>query len=122
MKIRRTHPLSAGIARALRMAVLLPTEDHVRLRVQVVSARGETLAEGHLDGFDQAVFLRDQLRPLGFFEYLPTAVGQADQHDLVLREQDGTDPAVADGLVRQGDSTSWPPGARLQPPAGRLAP
>lgn len=109
MKISRSHAVAAGIARAFHMAVLLPSQDRVRLRVRVLSRGGALLAEGDLRGFDQAAFLRDQLQPLGFFEYAPPPERKARARDLVLRQLQG-DTSTA-RLVRKPPPQAWPPPA-----------
>lgn len=99
-----------GVMHAFQMAAHLPSEEHVRLRVGVLSSEGLVIAGGELRGFEQLAFLREQLQIIGFFEHLPAPREPDYGCDLVLKQQARGD-ALAGGLLRRGGPL-WPPAAR----------
>ncbi|HYE39497.1 MAG TPA: hypothetical protein VEB23_06185 [Ramlibacter sp.] len=101
----------AGVARAFQMASHLPSQEHVRLRVGVLSAEGVMIAGGVVRGFEQAGFLRDQLRIIGFDEHLPSRGEPNYGCDLVLKQQPRLRDGVGADLLRRGRPL-WPPRAR----------
>jgi hypothetical protein len=98
----------AGVAHAFQMASHLPSRERVRLRIGVLSAEGVMIAGGVVSGFEQAGFLRDQLRIIGFDEHLP-ARGEPDYGcDLVLKQLPRPHEGASSDLLRRG-RLLWPP-------------
>lgn len=105
----------AGVTHAFQMASHLPSHERVRLRIGVLSAEGVMIAGGMLRGFEQAGFLRDQLRLLGFDEHVP-ARGEPDYGcDLMLKQQPRAREAAGADLVRR-ERPLWPPARKREGP------
>src|SRR5688500_5579880 len=79
--------LLAAIEHASQMAELLPRKDKAVVRVGVLSCDDTLLWTGSLRGLGQARFLRDQLRPLGFDEYLPPPGQTLAGCDWLLKQE-----------------------------------
>lgn len=100
-------PDVAGVQRAFQMANGLPTHDRARLRVGVLSADGLMISSGTLRGVEQAGFLRDQLKLLGFAEYVPPRPVDAMGCDILLKHVP-QESAPAPDLLRSAGAL-WPP-------------
>lgn len=86
MNLERTTADPAAVARAMQMAMHLPTQEGKHLRVQVLNRDGHLLASGVLEGFDQVAFLTDILRTVGTFDMVPPALAKQRGCDVMVRE------------------------------------
>jgi hypothetical protein len=103
----KTIPDIAAVQRAFQMANGLPTHDRARLRVGVLAADGLMISTGMLRGFEQVGFLRDQLRLLGFAEYVPPRPMDAMGCDILLKHMPEASGDASDLLRSAG--ALWPP-------------
>lgn len=108
--------LLAAIEHAFQMAVLLPRKDKVAIRVGVLSCDDTLLWTGSLHGLGQARFLRDQLRPLGFDEYLPVSGQSVAGCDWLLKEEPAAARQARQEIVRSSTARRWPPARNGKPP------
>lgn len=104
--------LLAAIEHAFQMAALLPRKDKAPIRVGVLSCDDTLLWTGSLNGLGQARFLRDQLRPLGFDEYLPLSGQPVAGCDWLLKQEPATAEPARQEIVRSSAPRRWPPARR----------
>jgi hypothetical protein len=104
--------LLAAIEHALQMAALLPRKEKVTVRVGVLSCDDTLLWTGSLRGLGQARFLRDQLRPLGFDEYLPLPGQTVAGCDWLLKQEPAAAEQERHEIVRSSVPRRWPPARR----------
>jgi hypothetical protein len=101
------------------MAALLPGKDKAPIRVGVLSSDDTLLWTGSLHGLDQARFLHDQLRPLGFDKYLPLS-GPVAGCDWLLKAEPAAAKQARQKIVRAPAARRWPTARNRRPPQDHL--
>lgn len=111
MNADRPSADQAAVARALLMAVHLPTQENRALRVQVLDRYGTLLGAATLDGHEQVAFLLDVLQTVGAFDLVPPGLASGRGCDVMLRESYASRrPDLPADLVRFAPDACGDPG------------